>query len=61
MIVVALKQGYLSKDMDVVTSVKDAESFDTKKQAQRKVSRVAKKRPDVNLEGLSYEPSTRGG
>lgn len=59
MIVVSLPKGYLGKNMDLVQSIDKAEEFGTKKQAQRKLARVEKKRPEMDLSGYNFVPLTK--
>lgn len=49
MIVISLPKGYLGKNMELVTCMSSAEQFNTKAQAERKIARVKKKRPEFDI------------
>tara|TARA_B100000700_G_C15039142_1_gene854366 strand:+ start:1120 stop:1305 length:186 start_codon:yes stop_codon:yes gene_type:complete len=57
MIVISLPKGYLGKNMELVTCMSSAEQFNTKAQAERKIARVKKKRPEFDISEHSFMPA----
>lgn len=64
MLIITLgNRGYLGENKgnnpQIVTSIREARPFDTKKQAERAITRISKKNADFDLSDVSIAPATK--